>query len=437
MAIVGGGFTGLWTARELKRRDPSLRICVLEKSVCGFGASGRNGGWASGLFPLSDSAVVANYGIEAFTHQRLVLQQAVRELGLAAAEDNIDAHFAHGGSLTFARSEIQARRLQAEVEESRGYGVTSDDLTWLSESEMRERGSLSESLGGTFSPHCARINPARLVRGLSDVVEQLGVEILEETEVVRIIAGKPGGQPEVITVGGTVHADYVVRATEGFTPTLPGERRTVAPIYSLMIATEPLPDSFWNEVGFANYETFADNRHLIIYGQRTDDGRVAFGGRGAPYHFGSTVEERFDKNAKVFAVLESTLRELFPSLPGAITHQWGGPLAMPRDLSPSVVVDYETGLASAGGYTGDGVVLSYVAATALADLLTEPDVETDHTRLCFVQHHSKRWEFEPWRWLGINVGLGLATWADHTERRRGVESRAGHHLDRLFDQFPP
>ncbi|HEY5120993.1 MAG TPA: FAD-dependent oxidoreductase, partial [Acidimicrobiales bacterium] len=215
------------------------------------------------------------------------------------------------------------------------------------------------------------------------------------------------------------------------TPKLPGERRTVVPIYSLMIASEPLPDSFWAEVGFARHETFADNRHLVIYGQRTDDNRIAFGGRGAPYHFGSTIEQRFDHNAKVFRDLETELHELFPSMNGTITHQWGGPLAMPRDHSPSVLVDYETGMASAGGYTGDGVVLSHVAATALADLLTAPDTETAHTRLTFVQHRSKRWEPEPLRWLGINVGLGLATWADRAEERRGVDSRASDLLDRL------
>lgn len=431
VAIVGGGFTGLWTARELKRREPNLRICVLEKSVCGFGASGRNGGWASALFPLRNDVIVKRHGIDAFTHQRQLLQRSVPELGEAAKSDGIDAHFEQGGTLTFARSELQAHRLRARVTSARDYGVREGDLKWLDEGEARTRGSLSRTLGATYSPHCARLHPARLVRGLSDVNEALGVEIYENTAATRILPGSRGRGPEVVTVGGSVHAEYVVRATEGFTSTLPGERRTLTPLYSLMIATEPLPGSFWDEVGFAEYETFADDRHLIIYGQRTGDHRIAFGGRGAPYHFGSTVEERFDRNAKVFQLLELTLRELFPTMKGTITHQWGGPLAMPRDLSPSVRVDYDTGLASAGGYTGDGVVLSHVAATALADLLTAPDTETAHTRLPFVHHRSKRWELEPFRWLGINVGLGLATWADHSEARRGVESKATNWFDRL------
>ena len=437
VAIVGGGFSGLWTARELKRRDASLRVAVLEKSVCGFGASGRNGGWASALYPLSDDAVITRYGKDAFDHLRLELQGAVRSLGASISADGIDAHFVQGGTMTFARSEVQATRLRESVAAAHDRGYGAHDVTWLDEGEARERGTLSASLGATYSPHCARIHPARLVRGLAEVNERLGVKIFENTTVTRILGAKNAARPEVVTTRASVHARFIVRATEGFTTTLPGERRSVAPIYSLMIATEPQSRSFWDEAGFRNYETFADDRHLIIYGQRTNDDRVAFGGRGAPYHFGSTVEERFDESPKVFRLLEATLRELFPSLEGSVTHRWGGPLAMPRDLSPSVLVNYTTGLASAGGYTGDGVVMSYLAANCLADLICAPREETAYTALPFVQHRSKRWEVEPLRWTGINVGLGLAAWADRVEKRRNQESRASHWLDRLFNQFPP
>jgi glycine/D-amino acid oxidase-like deaminating enzyme len=432
VAIVGGGFTGLWTARELLRRDPMLRVAVLEKELCGFGASGRNGGWASGLFPVENETVVRRHGLDAFHHQRRVLSDAVAELGASAAADGIDAHFAHGGTLTFARSEVQAQRLEGEVDRARALNIGPDDLTWLDADELGNRATVAGALGATYSPHCARIDPARLVRGLGDVVERLGAMIFERTAVTRILPARGGDRAQVLTIGANVHADFVVRATEGFTPTMPGERRTVAPLYSLMIATEPLSSAFWADYGFHEYETFADDRHLIIYGQRTADDRIAFGGRGAPYHFGSSVEGRFDKNPKVFEMLEVTLRQLFPTLDAPVTSGWGGPLAMPRDHSPFVRVDFATGMASAGGYTGDGVVLSHVAATALADLLTAPDTETEFTRLPFVQHEGKRWEFEPLRWLGINAGLGLATWADHVEGRHGRVSRASAMLDRLF-----
>jgi len=433
VAIVGGGFTGLWTARELLRRDPNLRIAVLEKEVCGFGASGRNGGWASGLYPLSDERVIRDYGQDAFDHQGQVLRQAVADLGASVRDDGIDARFVQGGTLHFARNEQQRERLRDEIASARVMGIATSDFEWIEGSDLDERARVAGSLGATFSPHCARIDPARLVRGLADVDERLGAMIFENTAVTRIIPARPGRRAEVVTVVASVHADFVVRATEGFTPNLPGERRTVVPLYSLMIATEPLGGDFWDEVGFAHYETFADDRHLIIYGQRTSDDRIAFGGRGAPYHFGSSVEARFDSNQKVFEKLEATLRELFPMMTGSITHAWGGPLAMPRDHSPYVRVDFETGMASAGGYTGDGVVLSRVAATALADLITQPEIETDFTRLTFVQHAGRRWEFEPFRWLGINAGLALAGWADRTEATHGRESRASRWLDRLVD----
>jgi len=432
VAIVGGGYTGLWTARELVRRDPDLRVAVLEQSVCGFGASGRNGGWASALLPLSDETVVARWGHDAYHHLRHLLYEAVPALGAAAALDGIDAHFVQGGTLHFARSELQSRRLVAEVDAVRDLGVGEADLAWLDAAAARERGAPSDLFGATYSPHCARLHPARLVRGLADAVERHGVAVFEDTKVTRVVT-RPGRRPEVVTVGGTVHAQYVVRATEGFTPTLPRQRREVAPLYSLMIATEPQPRAFWDEVGLGAYETFNDDRHLIIYGQRPRDDRIAFGGRGSPYHFGSTVEPRFDLDATVFSMLESTLHELFPSLSGEVTHRWGGPVAMPRDRTPSIVVDHERGVASAGGYTGDGVVLSYVSANALADLIVDPDADTGHTRLPFVQRASRRWPVEPLRWVGINSGLRLATWADHHERRRGTASRAGRLLERLLD----
>ena len=433
VAIVGAGYSGLWTARELKRRDPQLKIVVFEKSVSGFGASGRNGGWASALYPLGYHAVLELHGIEATEHLRLLLQRAVDDLGHAIREDGLDAHFAKGGSLTFARNQVQESRLRNEVADARERGLDEGDLRWLGEHELYDYGYVAGALGAVFNPHCARLNPARLVRELSSAVERLGVSLFENTAVTRIVPGSSTRRAKVISVGGTVSANVVVRATEGFTPTLPGERRTVAPLYSLMIATEPQSAAFWNDAGFGQYATFADGRHAIIYGQRTADDRIAFGGRGAPYHFGSSVEQRFDEDRKTFHALEHTLRELFPTFRGAITHRWGGPLALPRDREPSVTLDRDTGLAALGGYTGDGVVLSRVCAVALADLITDPATATDHTILPFVHHQSRKWEYEPLRWLGINAGRVLATRADAVEHA-GNESRASAMLLRLLGE---
>jgi glycine/D-amino acid oxidase-like deaminating enzyme len=222
--------------------------------------------------------------------------------------------------------------------------------------------------------------------------------------------------------GGTVRARHVVRATEGYTPGLAGERRSIAPVYSLIIATEPLPDATWDEIGLRDRETFSDHRHLIIYGQRSADGRMVFGGRGAPYHFGSRITPAFDRVPRVFAALHAELVDLFPVLRRArITHRWGGPLGIARDWHASVGLDRASGLAWAGGYVGDGVATTNLAGRTLTDLLLDRDSDLVH--LPWVGHRCRRWEPEPLRWLGANAGLRAMTWADAAERRRGRPSR--------------
>jgi glycine/D-amino acid oxidase-like deaminating enzyme len=190
-----------------------------------------------------------------------------------------------------------------------------------------------------------------------------------------------------------------------------------------MIATEPLPESDWERIGLRRRETFADERHMIIYGQRTADDRLAFGGRGAPYHFGSSIAPSFDRSPAVFTALHRTLEELFPALRGhAFTHGWGGPLGIPRDWHASVGLDQATGLAWAGGYVGDGVGTTNLAGRTLADLILGQD--TALTALPWVNHRSPRWEPEPLRWLGVNAGLQAMTAADAEERRTGRSSLA-------------
>ena len=235
------------------------------------------------------------------------------------------------------------------------------------------------------------------------------------------------------TVGGTVRAEVVVRATEAWTPTLPGLRRAIVPVYSLMVATEPLGDAFWAEAGLERRTTFADHRHMIIYGQRTADGRIAFGGRGAPYHYASSVEAAFDGEPRVHTLLRQTLVELFPALAEArFTHAWGGPLGIPRDWHSSVGLDRATGLAWAGGYVGDGVSTTNLAGRTLADLITGSD--TDLVHLPWVGHRSPSWEPEPLRWLGVNAGLWTMKLADRSEVRNGKPSRLAGVMGRLLGQ---
>jgi glycine/D-amino acid oxidase-like deaminating enzyme len=393
VAIVGAGYTGLWTAYYLNQADPSLRIVVLEAEVAGFGASGRNGGWCSALFPTSLGEA-----------QDAAMRGCVDEVGRVALAEGIDCHFAKGGTIVLARSRAQLARVRA------GHG---DRV--LSPAEAGEHLRATRTLGATYTPDCAAIHPGRLVRGLAEAVTRGGVALHERTPARSIAPGV------VRTPRGSVRAPYVVRATEGFTPRLPGMARAVVPVYSLIIATEPLSPEVWDEIGLARRQTFSDHRHLIIYGQRTADDRLVFGGRGAPYHLRSRISPAFDRDPRVFAGLHATLLDLFPVLSGArFTHAWGGPLGIPRDWCASVGLDRGTGLAWAGGYVGDGVSTTNLAGRTLRDLIL--DRPSELTALPWVGHRSPPWEPEPLRWLGINAGLRAMVAADAEEAVTGRPS---------------
>ncbi len=404
---------------------------VVEKEVVGFGASGRNGGWCSALFAASDARIERQHGHDAAMAMRRAMQASVDEVGAAAAADGIDCRYEKGGTIVAARSAAQVQRSTNEIDEARAFGLGEEDLRWLDAGEATKVLGAKGVLGATFTPHCAAIDPARLVRGLADTLERRGVTVLEGTEVLAIEPATAGQRPRVRTAFGTVVADVVVRALEGWTPTLAGAAREIAPVYSLMVATEPLPAEFWADAGLDGRPTFADHRHVIIYGQRTADDRIAFGGRGAPYHIGSSVRPSFDRDPGVFKMLRETLVELFPALVDArITHRWGGPVGVPRDWHSSVGYERESGIAWAGGYVGDGVSTTNLAGRTLADLIVGRDSEL--VRLPWVGHRSPRWEPEPLRWLGINMGLWATKAADRTELRNGQPSWIAARMERLL-----
>jgi glycine/D-amino acid oxidase-like deaminating enzyme len=425
VAIVGGGYTGLWTAYYLARRDPGLRIVVLEKDFAGFGASGRNGGWLTNLLPLSWESIASQSSREGAIAWQRAANATVDEVLDVARAEGIDAQAAKGGFLCVATTEVQAARLRESVDSARDWGFGHDDLRWLSRDEARGRVAAERVFGGTWSPHCAAVHPARLVRGLAEAVERLGVTIHESTPVTEITPHTAR------TPFGEVTAAVVVRALEGYTPRLAASRRDLLPLYSLMLATEPLPDDFWKEVGWSDRETLSDDRRLIIYAQRTADGRIAIGGRGAPYRLGSRIRSAHELARGVHDMIRHSLVELFPQLVDAqITHRWGGVLGVPRDWWPSVHLDRATGLARAGGYAGDGVALTNLAGRTLADLITGEDSEL--TRLPWVGHRSPRFEPEPLRWVGVNTGLHLAAAIDERERRTG---RTAAVLDRVMTRL--
>lgn len=415
VVIVGGGYTGLWTAHHLLRHDPTLRLAVVEREISGWGASGRNGGWCSALFPTPVARIITQYGADAAGRLTRALEQTVDDIGDWCTQHGVDAHFAKGGTLTLARGAAQLARLRD------GGGHASGG--WLSSEDATARIAATRTEGARFDPHCAAIQPARLIRGLARVVESQGAIIYEKTAAVEISPGR------VVTANGTIRADTVVRATEGYTADLRATHRLLAPIWSLIIATEPLDDAGWDDIGWRNRETVADDRHLIIYAQRTADGRIVLGGRGAPYRFGSATTGT-SGHARTHDALEQTLHDLLPQTRGVrITHRWGGVIGVPRDWMPSVSFDRSTGVGFAGGYVGDGVGCAALAGRTLADLVLGRD--TDRTQLPWVNHRWRNWEPEPFRWLGIRTMTALTASADVAEARTGRTARRATLLDRL------
>jgi len=412
VVVVGAGLTGLWTAYYLLEADPALDVLVVEREVAGFGASGRNGGWCSALFPQSASALAARHGRDAALAMRAAMRDTVVEVGGVAAAEGIDCGFAYGGTVTLARSKPQLERIAAEAADAAAWG---DEIHLLDKAATDDHVRAAGALGGAWTPDCARVQPVALARGLARVVEARGGRIAEGTAARRL------SPRAVVTDRGTVRAPFVVRATEAWTAQLPGSHRDVVPVYSLMIATEPLPPEVWQQIGLDRAQTFTDGRHLVVYGVRTPDDRLAFGGRGAPYHLGSTIDPAFDRVDRVYEHLRRELVGLFPVLADtAVTHTWGGPLGVPRDWHASVGLDAETGIGWAGGYVGDGVATTNLAGRTLADLITGAD--TPLVALPWVGHRSPAWEPEPLRWAEITAARWATTIADGSEARTGRSS---------------
>ena len=412
VCIVGGGYTGLWTAYYLKKADPGLRVTVLEQRFCGYGASGRNGGWLYNGF--------AGRGVFARRHGRpgaIAMQQAmngaVDEVIAVCAAEGIDADIAKGGMMEVARTPAQLERLGAYVENEHAFGETALEL--LSPSEAAARIDVDGALGACWTPHGARIQPAKLVVGLARVVEAMGVSVYESTAVTEIVPGGPGTLARAVTERGTVSARFVLRATEGFTSALRGERRSWLPMNSSMVVTEPLPAAFWEAVGWSGRETLGDMAHAYMYAQRTADDRIALGGRGVPYRFGSRTDNDGLTAQKTVDQLRAILEDFFPAAAGArIDHAWSGVLGVPRDWCSTVELDRETGLGLAGGYVGSGVTTTNLAARTLRDLVLRED--TGLTALPWVNHRVRRWEPEPLRWIGVHGMYAAYHAADRQER---------------------
>jgi glycine/D-amino acid oxidase-like deaminating enzyme len=432
VVIVGAGFIGLWTAYCLARAEPTLSIVVLEAEIAGFGAAGRNAGFVSAGIAGKAQAYIPRGGLEGVQRAERAMIEGIDHVGEVVAQEGIECGWRKSGSLRIATSQPQLARIRDGLTDRRDRGLGESDVRLLSAEEVAARVRISGVVGGSYTPHCARVHPARLVRGLAEACERRGVTIFERSRVSSIEPGRVRCAPSDGLAAPAVRTRIVVQATEAFTVELPGQHRDYMPVFSHMLATEPLDEQAWAAIGWENSETVADQRHLFTYTQRTADGRIALGGRGAWYRMGSAIRAGDERPAAVHAALERTLRAWFPAAAdAAITHRWGGVFAVPRDWSMSIDLDRGTGLARAGGLAGHGLVASSLCGRTLADLILERDSEL--TSLPWVGHRSGRWEIEPARVVAQKLITAVLASADRKEDAgRGPANRT-----RLVSRFAP
>jgi len=426
VCIVGAGLTGLWSAYYLKREQPDLRIVILEKEFAGFGASGRNGGWLSAELAGSRDAYASTHGHDGVVTLMRAMRGAVDEVIEVTETEGIDADIVKDGVLHVARNSAQMGRLRESLDYERHWGAGPEDFVVLTGDESNARIRVQNAVGALYSPHCARVQPAKLVQGLARVVEGMGVTIYEQTTVTGI------EHRRAVTDRGVVRAPVILRCLEGFTATMPGQRREWLPMNSSMVVTEPLPESVRADVGWNGAELLGDFAHGYMYAQRTADNRIALGGRGIPYRYGSTLDNRGSTQQWTVDALTALVRDMFPATREVpISHAWCGVLGVPRDWTATVDFDRTSGLGTAGGYVGSGLTTTNLAGRTLADLVLGRDTEL--ARLPWVGRRVRKWEPEPLRWLGVQAMYALYRAADRREVTHGLTKTSG--LARLANKI--
>ncbi|MNO67417.1 Gamma-glutamylputrescine oxidoreductase [compost metagenome] len=401
VAIAGAGYTGLWTAYYLKTRAPHLKIAIVEAETAGFGASGRNGGWLMGNL-LGEDRLLAGLPREQRIESYGLLHDIPDEVERVLQREGIDCDYRKGGVLyCAARYPEQERRLREYLAHLYSEGLGEADYRWLSPAELSSQLRIAGALGAIHTPHCATIQPAKLARALARTVERLGVQLFEKS---RVSDWRPG---LLRTDKGELRAQWVVPAVEGYAASLPPLGNYQLPVQSLLVATEPLPESTWAEIGLERGQAFSEHSRQVTYGQRTLDNRLAFGARGG-YRFGGKLRTDFSLTDGEVELRRYLFGELFPQLKNArITHTWGGNLGMARRFHPHMLIDRRNGIALSGGYGGEGVGATNLGGRTLADLILGQD--TLLTRQPWVirdrplQDSLRRWEPEPCRWLGYNA----------------------------------
>jgi len=415
ICIVGAGFTGLWTAYYLTGIDKGLSIAIVEKEFAGFGGSGRNGGWCSGEFGWNRERYLTSGTRDGVIAFESALRGTVAEVKRVTEQEGIDCDFLMTECLHYACSPAQWQRLREKHAKAMQWQVPPERFDLIDAAAARARIDVPDTVGAMVTHGVARVQPAKLARGLAEAVERRGVRIYEQTTVTRIARG------EVTTDRGVVRARRILRATEGFTHGIAGNERLWMPMNSAMVVTEPVPDSVWAEIGWQGRELLGDISHVYCYAQRTAGNRIAMGGRGVPYRFGSKTDVRGQTQEATIAQLKEILYRVLPQTRGLrLDHAWCGVLGVPRDWCTTVGLDPASGIAWAGGYVGVGVSTSNLSGRTLADLLL--DRQSDLTGLPWVNRQPRKWEIEPLRWLGIQGMYWLYRIADRREAASGGQT---------------
>lgn len=398
IAILGAGYTGLWTAYYLLKADPSLKVAILEKEIAGFGASGRNGGGLGSDFPMGGRELTRRYGRNAAISIQEIMWDTVDEVGRVADAEGFDIEMRKGGTMKMALGPHELPVLERSIRTYQDLGF-GDHYHLLSKEEADARVRVNGAVGAIYTPHKATIHPGKLVRGLARAVERLGATIYEQTAVTGYTGG---AYPALHTSRGHARAKTIVLAGESYMSQFPKMRRHVLPVYSLITLSEPLSESDWAEVGWVNDEYLSAAGFMVNYMSKTTTGRLVFGGRGAPYHFGSKIRDEYDRHEETHQMLQEKACEWFPKMKEVrFTHAWGGPLGWSRDYMPTMSFDPVAGIATAGGYTGNGQSPSNIAGRLLTDLILRR--ESELTDLPMASHKLRKWEPEPFRFAGVRL----------------------------------
>jgi glycine/D-amino acid oxidase-like deaminating enzyme len=426
VAILGAGFSGLWTAYYLLKKAPGLKIAIVEKEIAGFGASGRNGAWCTSQFPTSLESLSEKYGKSTAVAVNAAMIETVNEIGRVAEAEGLDIQWRRGGAMIVARGPQQLPSVDHEARVARELGLESR-IRRLNKEETDARVRIAGALASLYSPDTAVIHPGRLARGLARVVERMGATIYEQTAVTDFSGG---ADPVLNTARGDVRAKTIVLCGEGYLSQLSKTKRQVLPVYSLITLTEPLSASDWAEIGWQGSECIESCRYSVEYLSKTADGRILFGGRGSPYRFGSVIKDDYDRDPKLIARLQEGVRTWFPRVKDVkFTHSWGGPLGWARDYMPTMRYDKTTNIATARGYTGNGVATANLAARVIADLMLE--IESPITHLPPANHRSRNWEPEPFRFLGARYVLRSYNKIDRESERTGIPPPGNSLAERL------